>query len=284
MKKLIIYILRIFIRTTAVLFPKWNAAFLFWLLCKVKKAPITQKGHEFFAQGEQEFFEVDGQSTVLHRWGNGSKNLLFLHGWMSNSQRWLPYFEKLDLSQYTMYALDAPGHGLAKGTSLNIETYRQAVEKSIAAIGKIDTVVSHSLGTTVITYLYLYNPKIPIDKFIIMGAPSGMDAIFKYFQDLCSLSNKASQNLDNKINTVLKIPHQNIHIKNFLSAVKKPVLVIHDVNDDITPVSPIIDATKDISEIKSLFTKGLKHDLKSEQVYTCVLNFVAEKELELAYC
>lgn len=283
MNKLIIKALGVFINVTAAIFPKWNAAFSFKLLCKVKKAAVTKKGYDFFEQGEQYFFEVEGQSAVLHKWGNGPKNLLFLHGWMSNSQRWFPYFEKLDLSQYTMYALDAPGHGLAKGTFLNIEIYRQAVEKSIDRIGVIDSVVSHSLSNTVITYLYLINPEIPIEKFVVMGAPSGMDAIFLYFQEMFGLSKKATMNLDRKINSILKIPHQEIHIKNFLRRVTQPVLVVHDISDTVTPIAPIRNTIEELSEVKTLFTKGLQHDLKSEEVYNAVLQFISKRKLELIY-
>ena len=98
MKKLVVKIVGGFINVTAVLFPKWNGDYSFNLLCKVKRVGISEKGKQFLAEAETTFFDVDGHSAALHRWGKGEKKVLLLHGWLSNSQRWNPYVAQLDFS------------------------------------------------------------------------------------------------------------------------------------------------------------------------------------------
>ena len=276
MNNLIIKSFGAFINITAFLFPKWNKNNSFKLLSKVQRASISEKGKAFLDIAEQHYFEVDGHSSVLHKWGNGPNKVLFLHGWLSDSQRWLPYHERLDLNKHTMYALDAPGHGMSRTNFLNIELYRQAINEALKAIGPIDTLVCHSFSNTAITYTYLVNPDIDVKRFILMGAPSGMDAIFNYFLEMINLSKSAIKILDGKINEILKIPHSEILIQNFLDKAPQPKLVIHDVNDSITPFAPIKAAIENNASLETLITTGLKHDLKGDEVYDRVHAFINE--------
>ena len=274
MQNIILKSVGAFINTTAVVFPKWNADNSFKILSKVQRAKISDKGMAFLNQAERTFFVQEGQSSVLYKWGSGSKKVLFLHGWMSNSQRWMPYHKKLDLSEYTIYALDAPGHGMSKTNYLNLEMYRQAINKALEVIGELDTVICHSFSNTALTYTYLVNQEIDISKFVVMGSPSGMDAIFEYFEEKLGLSKKALNILDQKINTILKRPHQEILVKNLLDTAPQSKLVVHDENDSITPFAPIKDVLNNNPNITALITTGLKHDLKSEEVYEKVIEFI----------
>jgi len=274
MKKIIIKLIGGFINTTAVLFPKWNGDYSFNLLCKVKRVGVSEKGKAFFAKGETTFLELDSYSVALHKWGNGEKKLLFLHGWLSNSQRWFQYVAQLDPSEYTVYALDAPGHGMAKGKYLNLEIYRNAYVKSVKHIGEVDTLVCHSLGSLVGSYGYLVDGTIPIKKYVIMGSPSGMDAIFVYFKNMLGLSKKAIINLENKINKVLQLPHQEVSLAHFFKKVKQPVLVVHDTTDKIAPIAPIKKASEENKAIETLFVTGQDHDLKGKEIIAKVIQFI----------
>lgn len=274
MKQLVTKGLGFFINLGAYLFPKKSTAYSFDLLCKVKRVGISEKGRAFFERATSVSLENGNHNTVLHRWGTGDKNVLFLHGWMSNSQRWLPYVEQLDLNEYSVYALDAPGHGMSKGTRLNLEIFRQGVAKAIEKIGHIDTMISHSFGGLATCYTYLENKKIPVEKFIIMGAPSGMDAIFVYFKDILSLNKRALFNLGNKIDTILKVPASNISMRNFFQQAKQPMLVIHEISDKITPFKPIKNAVAANKNINTFFTEGQDHNLKGETTIARVVQFI----------
>lgn len=274
MKQFIIKSIGSFINTTALVAPIWSSNYAFNLLCKVRRAGISEKGKAFFSQATQHTLSIHKHDAVLHQWGNGPKNILFLHGWESNSQRWLPYYNLLEKEQYTVYALDAPGHGMSGGTQLNIEVFRQAIEAAIQHIGTIDTVIGHSLSNTSVGYSYLMNTSVPVKKFVVMGAASGMDAVFAYFKEMLGLSKRSMKNLSAKINTVLKIPHEDVKLASFLEIVTQPVLVVHDKNDRITPFAPIEIALANNKKIDSFITTGLKHDLKGAAVYNKVIAFI----------
>lgn len=287
MKKLVTALIGGFINTTAVLFPKWNGNYSFNLLCKVKQVPLTDDGRSFLEKGHAEFLDIDGHSAVLHSWGSGPKNVLFLHGWMSNSQRWAPYLDHLDLTQYKIHALDAPGHGMAQGRYMNLEVYRKAFINALERIGEVDTLVCHSLGGLVGSYGYLHNNKLEIKRFVIMGAPSGMDAIFAYFENLIGLSETALKNLEEKVNSVLQLPHEEIAMSQFFTKVERPVLVIHDTADRIAPFEPIERASqlarhrasaeeKNKREFITYFTEGENHSLQSPETIERVIQYIKQ--------
>jgi len=274
MKQVITKSIGLFLNAAAIIAPIWGARFAFNLLCKVRRAGISEKGKAFFEKAIQHTLLLEKNSAVLHKWGSGPKNILFLHGWESNSQRWLPYYNLLEKEKYTIYALDAPGHGMSKGDKLNLEVFRQAIEASLEHIGPIDTVIGHSLSNTAMGYCYGIRPDVDVNKFIVMGAASGMDAVFTYFKEVLGLSNRSVANLSKKVNTIFKTPHQEVKLMSFFKKVTQPVLVIHDKNDPVTPFEPIEKALKKHPKINSYITNGLKHDLKAEEVYTKVAAFI----------
>ena len=274
MKQLITKSIGFFLNAAAVIAPGWAANFAFNLLCKVRRAGISEKGKAFFEKATQHTLLLEKNTAVLHKWGSGPKNILFLHGWESNSQRWLPYYNMLEKEKYTIYALDAPGHGMSGGDKLNVEVFRQAIEAALAHIGPIDTIIGHSLSNTAVGYCYIMNPNVDVKKFIVMGAASGMDAVFTYFKEILGLSIRSVANLSKKVNTIFKIPHQEVKLMSFLDKVTQPVLVIHDKNDAVTPFKPIENVLKKHPKINTYITCGLKHDLKAEEVYAKVIAFI----------
>lgn len=276
MKKIVPKAIGLFINTTAKIAPTWSTNYSFDLLCKVRRVGISEKGKDFFDSGEQLTLDNGVYSTVLHRWGTGEKSIFFLHGWMSNSQRWLPYVESLDLNEYTVYALDAPGHGLSKGNKLTLEAFRQGVAIALKKVGPIDTMVCHSFGSLAGAYSFLVDPKIIVKKYVIMGAPSGLDAIFVFFETLLGLSDRAIQQLNVKVDSILKIPTEEITIAHFFQKVEEPVLVVHEVSDAITPFEPIRKASEENSNVKTFFTEGQDHNLKGAETINRIIEFIRE--------
>lgn len=253
------------------IFPKMARKQSIALMSRVQAVPISEEGQVFFDEGENTTLNIGTEKAVLHKWGNGPTNILFLHGWMSHSQRWRSYVAELDLSEFTVYALDAPGHGASEGKKLNLEIYRKSVEAALQHIGKVKTLVCHSFGNLATAYQYLLKNGLPVEEFVMMGAPSGMDAIFDYFQSVLGLSKKAIENLKIEVDALLKLPHEELMMENFFKKVEKFVLVIHEKTDRITPFQPIEKAVKTNENIKSLYTSGLDHKLNSDEVKNAVL-------------
>ncbi|PVW15288.1 alpha/beta hydrolase [Marixanthomonas spongiae] len=277
MKKLLTKLTGSYLNATAPLFPKLNRELAFRLLCKAQPVPISEEGYDFFGTAETSYIEMPGTSTAVHKWGQGPKKILFLHGWMSHSKRWKPYIDALDFSEYTIYSLDAPAHGLSKGKRMNIEHYRQAAETIILDVGGVDYLVCHSLGSLVGAYAFLANKQIPVNNYVIMGAPSGMDTIFGFFKETLQLSNKTMDNLGVKVDSVLKVPSSSLTMAHFFEEVTQPVLIVHEQSDAVTPISEIKKAAERAqNNITTWFTTGQDHNLTGEETVNTIVNHITE--------
>lgn len=277
MEKLTLKLMGLYFNAT-VIFPKYNRELLFKLLCKVKAPPLKSTTITFFETGTTLFFPTSRKTKVaLHSWGVGPKKLLFLHGWKSNSKQWQPYVEQLDLNEYTIYALDAPAHGASQGNHLNVELYRESIQIAVNHIGDIDCAICHSLGCLSTSYAYLLNQDISIGSYIIMGAPSGIDAILHYSKEMLSLSESAEKNLRNKIDTVLKIPFDEVTLQQFFEKVDTPCLVIHETSDYVTPIAPIKAAIEHLPHIDRLYTNHQDHMLKEQETIDTIKEFLKYK-------
>jgi len=255
-------------------FPKYTRNRAFDLLCRIKHIPVTETGRKFFDAGETIWMEISGTKTALHRWGKGPANVLFLHGWMSNSQRWKKYVESLDPELYSCYALDAPGHGDSYSNYMNIEIFRQAYEQSVKAIGEVDVVVGHSFGNLVAGYQYLYRPSVAVKSYVVLGSIAGLEPVFEYCREKMDLSPRMINNLGVRFNEVLKLPHSDITMKHFFRKLDKPVFLIHEETDTITPIAPIKEAASEAKNIEFHYTNGLDHTLKSDEILNLVLKSI----------
>lgn len=277
MNRIIPALLGTYFHVLTFLFPKLAREQAFSLFSRVKPLPITDEGAVFFSRATVTYLEINGNKTVLHKWGHGAKTVMFLHGWMSHSQRWMKYVEALDPSEYSCYALDAPGHGQSEGRQLNLELYRDAFSQALEVSGEVDVLIAHSLGNLVAVYQYLYNPNTAVNSYVIMGSPSGMDAILEYFKSLLNLSPAMLKNFMIKVEEILKIASHRLQLTELMNSNTRPKLVIHDPSDDITPYAPIRKAVQGRPNVTLMETSGLDHTLRSEEVTKAVIKFIEEQ-------
>ncbi len=259
----------------AFILPKWSGRLAFHILCKVRNVPVTNKGNTFLDTAKENKIYHDGYEATIYTYGNGSKNILFLHGWLSNSERWRKTLEAIDLTIYTCYLMDAPGHGRSKGDHLNLEVYKIFLLELVESLNGVHAIVGHSLGSLVSAYAFLENPNLPVDKFVLTGAPEGMTSIFDFFKRITNFNHKVIDQLNNYINrNVTSIPSKEINISNFLKKVHQPVLIIHDFDDKICPITAIQTAVAHNKEVNTFFTSGLAHDLDDKCVIDATINFL----------
>jgi esterase/lipase len=259
------------------IFPRFTRNIAFNLLSRIKRVAVSEEGLLFFSRGETHWLNIGGCRTALHRWGNGPKKVLFIHGWMSNSQRWREYVDALDPSEYTCFALDAPAHGASEGNYFNLEIYREAYEATLKITHGIDVLVSHSMGNLAAAYQFLYQPSVNVSSYVVLGSPSGIGIVYEYAKDILGLSENMIRNLKKKTDEVLKISHREIQMSNFFNKVDKPVLVIHEESDTVTPIAPIKEAVFGLDHIETLFTTEYDHTLKGPLVLEAITNFISEK-------
>jgi pimeloyl-ACP methyl ester carboxylesterase len=119
-----------------------------------------------------------------------------------------------------------------------------------------------------------------VNRFIITGAPAGMQSIYDFFQYIVKLNDVVMENLNQHISSrVTKIPAKEIRLEAFFENVNAPLLVIHDMDDRICPIGPIRSAAAVNSGIETYYTEGLGHDLESTLVYNRIVGFLGQNSI-----
>lgn len=140
MKKLIGKLIGLYINALAFVAPRVAARKGFDLFRHPFRGKLQAHHHAFYDSADKFDFMLHGDTIQAYRWGHGDKKILFLHGWQSHSFRWKHYIEALDKARYTIYAMDAPAHGLSTGRFMSVPQYSEAIEKMIREMGKPDVV------------------------------------------------------------------------------------------------------------------------------------------------
>lgn len=279
MKNLLTFSLGRYINLMTSVFPGHAAALGFRLFCYPFRSQIKPYQRRFFNSAEQSELEHEGIKIKTYRWNNGSKKILFLHGWQSHSFRWKNYVEALQGTDYTLYAIDAPGHGLSSGNFLTVPLYSDIVEKFIHQVGGVDAIISHSLGSFTALYTLHRLPLLPVKKMVLLASPGEATEFISFYQKTLDLSPRAIENIKDHFETVIAERVEYFSAPKFAQSLSIPGLIIHDEDDDETSFRHSEAIHKAWKKSTLQLTKGLTHNLKSPSIVEAVIDFVQKEAL-----
>jgi hypothetical protein len=284
MKKILPFFLGRYINAMSYLFPAHAASLGFRIFCLPVRVPIKSYQKDFFDTASQSFLTYNGEEIKIYKWNNGPRKILFLHGWQSHSFRWKSYLESFPPDEFTIYSIDAPGHGMSSGSFLTVPLYSEILEKFILQHGPVD-IVSHSLGSFTTLYTLHRLPLLPVGKLVLLAPPGEATEFLAFYQRTLNLSDKAVTLIKDYFENFIE---QEIDIEQeieFFSAPKfadglmHSGLIIHDEDDDETPVHHAMAIHKVWKRSTLVVTKGLSHNLKSKEVIMRVAGFIRGVEL-----
>jgi pimeloyl-ACP methyl ester carboxylesterase len=110
-------------------------------------------------------------SLALERRGDGPRQLLFVHGWISGRRMWYEVAERLDASRFTSHLLDFRGAGLSDRPlqGHDLDGYASDLRAALRVAGEETVVVAHSMGGKVAQYVATERP--PELAGLILVAP-----------------------------------------------------------------------------------------------------------------
>ncbi len=256
--------------------PTYAGKLGFNIFCHPFNAKLKPYQSAFLNTAEKFSVHSDGMKVQGYKWGNGSKKILFVHGWSSNSFRWKKYIEYFKERDYTVYAFDARAHGMSEGKYLNLLINANTIQIVVDHIGGVDATVCHSFGGFCLTYLLKYHPDTAIGKAIIMGAPGEAIDFFIFYQDKLKLTNKTTNAIiDRFVKNIGKTPEY-FSSPTFAKEITSPCLIIHDKDDNEAPLKTAIALHENWKGSKMILTEGLGHHLKSKELIVEVEKFIEE--------
>jgi len=276
MKTLMIRMLGIYLETLARVSPSQAAKKGFLLFCRPFRTPTNQKQVAFFNTAEQFQLQHEGCAVQGYRWGSGEKKILFLHGWQSHTYRWKTYIEALSKDEYTIYSLDAPGHGLSSGNFLTVPLYSSLIETFIKEHDDLHSVVGHSLGGFSLLYTLYRAPVLPVNRIVLLAPPGEAHEFISAFQKTLGLSDRTVQLVVNHFASRFQVTPDFFSAIKFAENLKVKGLIVHDEDDAEAPYSHSIPLQRAWKRSRLITTKGFGHNLKSPSVVKEVVDFIRE--------
>ncbi|MBT1688678.1 alpha/beta fold hydrolase [Dawidia soli] len=273
MKKLIARTIGLWINFLARVAPGRAAKFGFEFFCRPFRVKMTDKHRAFLHSGEQSTFTHAGETIQAYKWGRGDRRILLLHGWQSHTFRWKSYVEAFDKERYTIYAIDAPGHGLSSGKFLTVPLYSEVVEKFMQATGSFDTVLSHSIGSFTALYTFYRLPRLAPDQLIVLAPPGEALDFFSFYIGELRLSPKSVKLIVGYFETRIGRSPSYFSAPKFAQGLSSQGLLIHDEEDGDAPVENSRRIHGAWNNSTLIITKGFGHNLRSEKVVDYVLDF-----------
>lgn len=274
-KKILIFSIGLYLNALAWVAPRKAGRKGFFLFCRPRRRPVKPHHLDFLNTSEKFTVEYAGKKVQGYRWGTGERKILLLHGWESHSYWWRSVVNSLSKEEFSLYSIDAPGHGLSEGSYLNIPHYSGLIEQLVLSLGKIDAILAHSLGAFSSVYTMHRLPQLPVSKMVVMASPGEAKEFFSYLRNVLGLSQRCIKVIEDYF--VEKLGHgpDYFSLKEFASTLTLPGLIIHDTEDKEAPYLHGLQAHKNWKNSKMVTTTGLGHNLKSIELIEKVKQFVA---------
>lgn len=276
MKALITKGIGLYLNTLSWIAPEKAGRLGFELFCRPFRGKINTQHKAFFNSAVRFNIMHKGERIQLYKWGQGDKKILFVHGWQSHTYRWKKYIEELDKGEFTIYSLDAPGHGLSTGKFMSLPLYSEVVEKMIRQLGVMDAVVSHSIGGFTSIYTFHQHPELAPKKLVTLASPGEVKEFFHFYKAQLGLSERALKWTLAHFKKEIGFSPDFFSAPVFAATLTSQGLLIHDEKDDETSVDNSKAIHKSWKNSTLVITKGKGHNLRSEEVVSQVVNFVKD--------
>jgi pimeloyl-ACP methyl ester carboxylesterase len=189
------------------------------------------------AEARKRHLRAGPHHFVAWQWGDQAPWVVLLHGWGSHAARFGNFIAPLRAAGFSVIGIDAPAHGHSPGTQSDLLKFRDCLAEVLRTHSPVHAVVGHSLGggalLTVLAETREHHP----DKICLFGVPSDMDYILESFAMMLSLRDPARARLRQRFENKFGRSAKDISVVAAAPSVHIPVLVVHDDDDNVAPIT-----------------------------------------------
>lgn len=217
-------------------------------------------------------------------------SVLLLHGWASRTEHMRILIEALRAAGHRVVSLDLPGHGASSGRRLNLAVAVEAVRVAADWLGPFAAAVGHSFGGAIAVNAVAGSvkgvPALPVDRLVLIAAPSSMPALFRDFGQFVNLGARSYRHLASRVEAVAGHPLDHYVGSRLLAGLTQPTLVIHAADDREVAAWHAQDHAAAGDHVRLEWMDGLGHRriLADPSVAARTVAFVGERhEVRVAY-
>jgi pimeloyl-ACP methyl ester carboxylesterase len=273
-KRILIFFIGTYLNLLAIFAARKAGKVGFLIFCRPQRRAVKPHHLEFLNTSERFSIDYEGKKVQGYRWGTGNRRLLLCHGWESHSYWWRNVVNGLSKEEFTIYSIDAPGHGLSEGHYINAVHYSGLIEKLVMEWGGVYAILGHSLGALSAVYTLYRLPKLPVQKIVVMAAPGEVRQFFEYYRKLLGLSSACIKAILKFFGETMGHGPEFFSLQKFASSLAVSGLIIHDKDDREAPYAYALAAHENWANSQMISTSGLGHNLKSMTLIENVKEFL----------
>lgn len=262
---------RLLVKTAGLLFPKFTAAYAQRIFRRTRRYPRPAWEAELAAEGEA-FTMASGLQGL--RFGSAGPAVLLLHGWGGRGTQLGFFVKPLLAAGFRVVTFDGPGHGASGGRETDLGEFARAVATMNEKEGPFHGVVAHSFGA--VAAVLAAERGVPIERFVLLGAPSQLEGTFQKFGAELGLGHAAFRIFQREAEERAGVRAAETHVGLIGNRLGKPALLIHDANDDVVPYLEAEETAKRWAGARLFETRGLGHrrGLKDPRVIEATVEFL----------
>ncbi len=231
------------------------------------------------AQARKRHLRAGLHRFVAWQWGDTAPWVVLLHGWGSHAARFGNFIGPLREAGFSVIGIDAPAHGESPGRMSDLPRFRDCLAEVLRTHSPVHAVVAHSLGGGAVLTVLAETQEHHPGKICLFGVPGDMDYILESFMMMLALRKSTRANVRKRFEKRFGRAASEVSVAAVAPRVRVPVLVVHDENDNVAPISQGEALVSALPMARMWRTKGLGHSgaLRDPQTISEVIEFLLAK-------
>lgn len=197
------------------------------------------------------------KEITVYEYGEAKKKILLVHGWSGRGTQLVKIADELLKMGYQVISFDAPAHGKSEGKMTLMPEFIASILEIEKQFGPFEFAIGHSLGG--MSILNAIKQGFKVKKAVTIGSGDIIKDIIDDFISNLKLQPKIGIMLKQHFEKKFGEPMEDYSSHLAAQAVKIPVLVIHDKDDNDVAVKTAYNIDKHLENSELIITEGLGH-------------------------
>jgi len=191
-------------------------------------------------------------------WGDGPKTVLLVHGWAGRGLQMGAFVQPLVEAGYRVVAYDAPSHGASPGRQANLFKLTEGLTAVAGAVGPLEGVIAHSLGTTAVL-LAASRGELDPGRFVAISPMANTRTMSRHYAEMTGFRPEVVDAMRSRFEHRYDFRWDEIEPARLAENFAPEALVIHDRDDRELPAEEGEALARVMPAGRSMTTRGLGH-------------------------
>lgn len=264
------------VRIASNLFPNLITSFAYNQLTNPQVRKLRANELDTLNKSEKENFSFKEFDIRLYTWKGGPKKILLVHGWEGQAGNFSDLVELLLENGYTVHAFDGPSHGFSSKGSTSLFEFTELVGVLIKKYD-VKQLVSHSFGGVATTYALFSNPRLEIEKYVLLTTPDKFIERINDVSEQVGITDIVKNRLITRLDEETGIDVKTLNVSDFVKTIHvEKALIIHDTNDKVIPIARSKNVYENWDSCEFVEIEGTGHFriLRTKEVLDRVIHYL----------